>query len=97
MQHFLELIINVSLSLILVQFFGIAGIAFATFIAYLFEKIYLSVVVKKNLNVSLSEYIPVKIYSIYSVTILVIFVLVNMFFENTGCWILDTRCWILDT
>ena len=50
---FLELSINVSLSLILVQYFGIAGIAFATFIAYLFEKIYLSVVVKKSLNVSI--------------------------------------------
>lgn len=70
----LELILNVSLSLILVRFFGISGIAFATFVAYLFEKIYLSVVVKKKLNVSLSEYIPVKIYSVYSATILVVFV-----------------------
>ena len=73
----LELILNVSLSLILVQFFGINGIAFATFIAYLFEKIYLSVVVKKKLNVGLSEYIPIKIYTIYSFAILVIFVLVE--------------------
>lgn len=76
----LELILNVSLSLILVQFFGIAGIAFATFIAYLFEKIYLSVVVKKNLNVGLSEYIPVKIYTIYSSAILIVFVFAEYFF-----------------
>ncbi|KAF0236942.1 MAG: hypothetical protein FD181_2358 [Prolixibacteraceae bacterium] len=77
---FLELSINVSLSLILVQYFGIAGIAFATFVAYLFEKMYLSVVVKKKLNISLSEYIPVKIYSVYSISILVIFVFAEYIF-----------------
>lgn len=77
---FFELAVNVSLSLILVQYFGIAGIAFATFVAYLFEKIYLSVMIKKSLNVSLSAYLPVKIYSIYSATILVVFVLVEYVF-----------------
>lgn len=77
---FLELSINVSLSLILVQYFGIAGIAFATFVAYLFEKMYLSVVVKKKLNISLSEYIPVIIYSVYSISILVIFVFAEYIF-----------------
>jgi hypothetical protein len=68
------------LSFILVRFFGIAGIAFATFIAFLFEKMYLSVVVKKKLNVSVSEYIPVKIYSIYSASIIVIFVFAEYVF-----------------
>jgi Na+-driven multidrug efflux pump len=77
---FLELTLNVVLSFILVRFFGIAGIAFATFIAYLFEKVYLSVVVKRKLNVSISEYIPVKIYSGYSAAILVIFVFVEYVF-----------------
>lgn len=77
---FLELILNVSLSLILVKFYGIAGIAFATFIAYLFEKIYLSVVVKKKLNVALSEYIPVKMYSAYTVAIVVIFIFAEYVF-----------------
>ncbi len=76
----LELILNVTLSLILVRFLGIAGIAYATFAASLLEKIYLSVVVKKKLNVGLSEYIPVKIYSVYSATILVIFVFVEYVF-----------------
>jgi O-antigen/teichoic acid export membrane protein len=76
----LELIINVSLSLILVRFFGIAGIAFATFIAYLFEKIYLMAVVKQKLNVGLTEYIPVKMYSVYSLTILVIFIFAEYVF-----------------
>jgi hypothetical protein len=54
-----------------VQFFGIAGIAFATFVAYLFEKIYLSVVeVSRRLDIRLSEYIPVNVYIFYSISIL---------------------------
>ena len=73
----LELIVNVSLSLILVKYLGISGIAFATFIAYLFEKIYLTVEVKRILKVSLTEYLPVKIYAIYSFIILAIFVFVE--------------------
>jgi O-antigen/teichoic acid export membrane protein len=73
----LELIVNVSLSLILVQFFGISGIAYATFIAYLFEKIYLSIEVKRKMNVSLNEYIPLKIYTFYSLTIILIFAIVE--------------------
>jgi O-antigen/teichoic acid export membrane protein len=76
----LELILNVALSFILVRFFGIAGIAFATFVAFLFEKMYLSIVVKRKLNVGISEYIPVKIYSIYSVSIIVIFVFAEYVF-----------------
>ena len=73
----LELIMNVSLSLILVKYFGITGIAFATFIAYLFEKIYLTVQVKRKLQVRLHEYIPVKIYAFYSIAILAIFAFVE--------------------
>ena len=76
----LELILNVSLSLILVRVLGISGIAFATFIAYLFEKIYLAVVVKRRLNVSISQYIPAGIYSLYSALILVIFIFAEYFF-----------------
>jgi O-antigen/teichoic acid export membrane protein len=71
---FAELVINVSLSLIFVQHFGIAGIAFATFIAYLFEKIYLVLVVKQKLNIPLRDYIPLKAYILYSALILLIFI-----------------------
>ena len=76
----LELTINVVLSFVLVRFFGIAGIAFATFIAYLFEKIYLSVEVKRRLNVRLSDYIPVNVYVVYSISILVIFIFAEYIF-----------------
>ena len=77
---FLELTLNVALSLILVRFFGIAGIAFATFIAYLFEKLFLAIAVRKKIQVKLSDYLPVKYYLIYSVGILIIFIFAELIF-----------------
>lgn len=77
---FLELVLNVSLSLILVQFLGIAGIAYATVAAYLFEKIYLAIVVKKRLNVVFSDCAPATIFTLYSVGIIVIFIFVELIF-----------------
>jgi O-antigen/teichoic acid export membrane protein len=77
---FFELIINVVLSLVFVRYFGIAGIAAATFIAYLFEKIYLATAVKSKLKIALSTYVPVNKYAIYSVGIIVIFIFVEIIF-----------------
>lgn len=77
---FFELVLNVTLSLILVQFFGIAGIAYATFVAYLFEKIYLILFVKAKLNVAVSEYLPSRIYTIYSFGVIVIFIFAELAF-----------------
>lgn len=77
---FFELIINVSLSLLLVQFLGIAGIAVATFIAYLFEKIYLAVVVQRKLTIHISEYLSVRNYLLYSFGIIVIFIFAELIF-----------------
>jgi O-antigen/teichoic acid export membrane protein len=77
---FLELIINVVLSLIFVHFFGIAGIAAATFIAYIFEKIYLIAVVKSKLKIALTAYVPINKYAIYSVGVIVIFIFAEIIF-----------------
>ena len=77
---FFELVLNVSLSLLFVQYWGIAGIAFATFIAYLFEKIYLIISVKRKLNLNLADYHPVRYFVIYSLSILVIFIFAEVLF-----------------
>ncbi len=69
----LELTVNVSLSLIFVRFWGIGGVAIATFIAYLFEKVYLSAVTYKKLKISPADYIPIKPFLIYSVLTLAVF------------------------
>ncbi len=69
-----ELLINVCLSLILIQPFGIVGVAFATFIAYLFEKIAIAMVVKRKHEISFSEYTNVKWLGIYSFTLICVYV-----------------------
>ena len=75
-----ELIVNVTFSLVFVQFWGIAGIAMATFIAYLFEKIYLAAEVKQRLSIPLSAYLPKRIFLIYSAGIVVIFIFAELIF-----------------
>lgn len=77
---FFELILNVSLSLLFVQYWGIAGIALATFVAYLFEKIYLILMVKRKLNIRLTDYHPVRYFVIYSFVILLIFIFAEVIF-----------------
>lgn len=77
---FFELVLNVALSLIFVQFWGLPGIAFATFLAYLFEKVILSLVVRQRLGIPLSEYLPVGLFYLYSAGILVIFIFAELIF-----------------
>jgi len=77
---FFELVINVALSLIFVQFWGLPGIAFATFLAYLFEKVILAVVVRQRLGFRLSDYLPIGLFYIYSAGILVIFIFAELIF-----------------
>ena len=52
----LELVINVALSLWFVQFWGIVGIAYATVLAYLAEKIFLVIAVNRQLNIPVTKY-----------------------------------------
>lgn len=75
-----ELLLNVFLSLVLVNYYGLSGIAFATFIAYLFEKGLLIVQVRKKLGIKLSEYCPVKVLSFYSIGLMLLFIIVEMIF-----------------
>jgi O-antigen/teichoic acid export membrane protein len=77
---FFELLLNVSLSLIFVQFWGIAGIAFATVVAYLFEKIFLITVVKRKLKIGLTDYHPLKYFVLYSAATIVIFIFAEILF-----------------
>ena len=74
---FFEILINVALSLILARTIGITGVAYATIVAYLFEKIYLAVACKKRLGISLHQYVPMKIYLVSSVLLLSVFTLVE--------------------
>lgn len=75
-----ELALNVSLSLLLVRFFGITGIAAATVIAYLFEKMILIRMVKTQLDIAPSAYIPRKLYLGYSAGLLIVFIFAELIF-----------------
>jgi O-antigen/teichoic acid export membrane protein len=72
-----EIILNVSLSLYLVRFYGIVGVAVATSVIYLVEKIVLVAYNFFWLRISPRQYIPLGIYFFYSALIIVIFLLID--------------------
>jgi len=67
------LLVNIVLSVTFIHFWGIEGVAFATFIAFAAEKIIYVVYNKMMLKVSPGKYIPVSILAVYSVITLVTF------------------------
>ncbi len=73
----LELAVNFGLSLLLVQQFGLVGIAFATVIASVVDKLVLMVLLSKSEGISASIYWPWKWHLGYSVALALMFVLVN--------------------
>ncbi|MFH0760585.1 MAG: oligosaccharide flippase family protein [Bacteroidota bacterium] len=56
----LELILNIGLSLILVQVWGIRGVALATVIAYYFERIFLMAYTRIALGIPVKQYVEVR-------------------------------------
>ncbi len=73
-----ELTINIVSSLILSYYFGLAGIAMGTVIAYLYEKIAASIYLFYLKGISLSDYTPVGIYAFYNTLLAVIFVISHL-------------------
>lgn len=66
-----ELILNISLSLIGLYFWGLVGIAGATVIAYFVEKIILVVYCHRSLGISLKDYTSVLTWSLASIAMFV--------------------------
>lgn len=73
----LEIVANVGLSLWFVQLWGLAGIAYATVIAYLFEKCFLAFILKTKYKVPVRQYLNISVLLIYSVLLLAVFYLVE--------------------
>jgi O-antigen/teichoic acid export membrane protein len=76
------LAINIPLSIYLARYYGgdglgTVGVALATFFVYTIEKIFLAGYVWIKMNIKPLEYIPVKIYAVYSVLIAVLFILID--------------------
>jgi len=71
----IEVIINLGLSLYLVQTYGLEGIAFATVIAYLVNKIILITYVYVKFKIPLTHYLNLKKYFLYNIILTVSFLL----------------------
>lgn len=75
---FLEIVINVILSLIMINSFGIIGVAYATFIASIFEKAFSLIYCSIVLKIKLKEYIPLSKYLLYSSLTFLIYIIVTI-------------------
>jgi O-antigen/teichoic acid export membrane protein len=73
----IEVILNIALSLWLVNRYGIVGVALATVITYVISKIILILYNYINLGFKPNEYIPLKWYAFYSTILITIFVLLD--------------------
>jgi len=70
-----ELVLNITLSLILLNYFGLFGIAFATVIAYFLNKIILFLYSRKRFKLQLSQILPVKSYLLWTICLVLCFIL----------------------
>ena len=77
LASFFELLLNVSFSLWFVHLWGIEGIAYATVIAYLFEKSFLVLMVRKQLNIPVTKYQNIFSHLIYSLLLFAVFYLIE--------------------
>ena len=73
----LELALNIPLSLLLIRDYGSVGVALATLIVYIVEKIFLAGYLWIKMKVKPSEYIPLRVYAVYSVLISILFILID--------------------
>ena len=74
----LEIVFNIPLSLLMIKWgYNIVGVAFATFIAYLIGKIFLVGYLWIKMKIKPFEYIPLKIYLLYSSLLIILFVLID--------------------
>jgi O-antigen/teichoic acid export membrane protein len=74
----LEVGLNIPLSLLMIKMgYNIVGVALATFVVYLISKIFLAGYLWIKMKIKPSEYIPVKIYLIYSFLLGLLFILID--------------------
>ena len=74
----LELALNIPLSLLMIKWgYGLVGVVLATFVVYTFGKILLVGYLRFKMNIRPSEYIPLRLYALYSVLIAILFILID--------------------
>ena len=74
----LELIINISLSLLLVRIWGIRGVALATVIAYYFERAFLMTYTRVRLSIPADQYTDVRKHFTWSAILLIAYLVAEL-------------------
>jgi len=73
----LEIIMNIGLSLAMIPRYGIVGVAVATVIIFIIEKLILIAYNYFKLGIKPKDYIPIQWWVVYSILITIIFVLID--------------------
>lgn len=74
----LEVGLNIPLSLMMIKMgYNIVGVALATFIVYTFSKVFLTGYVWIKMKIKPTEYIPVKVYAVYTTLLAILFILID--------------------
>lgn len=71
----IEIIINITLSILFINLWGIPGVAIATVISYVVEKLYLVVYLKSKHNIVPDDYLNIRTFSFYSIGLISAFLL----------------------
>jgi len=75
-----EILLNILLSLLFLNYFGLMGIPFATVVAFAVHKVFIILYVGKSINQPLKAYVPLKEYIIASIMLLVSFSLAEFIY-----------------
>lgn len=74
----IELVINIPLSLMMIKWgYNLVGVALATFISFTMGKIYLAAYLWMKMKIKPQDYMPVKIFLLYSMLLSLLFVLID--------------------
>jgi peptidoglycan biosynthesis protein MviN/MurJ (putative lipid II flippase) len=74
----MELAINAALSLVLVRYWGISGVAWATVAAYSFEKVVHIWWLRRSWGVRPGDFIPLSLWTAYSILLILAYVMVRL-------------------
>lgn len=74
-----EIAVNVSLSLLFIQMFGLIGVAYATIVAFSVDKLIMIFLVRKWFAIKLSSYQPIALWGFYSVLTIVVYIVIDLF------------------
>jgi O-antigen/teichoic acid export membrane protein len=74
----IEIVINVTLSLLMIKWgYKLVGVAVSTFVAYVISNLFLVLYVWLKMKIRPAEYIPLKVFAIYSFLIGILFILID--------------------